>query len=101
MPEATARGFSVFYSKSERKVEPMRFHYLSLLLVLGLGAVLLGCVQADEKDKKEKKVVTTDSGLKYQDLKEGDGDEAKKGDEVQVHYTGWLKDGTKFDSNKA
>src|SRR5581483_4541672 len=48
----------------------------------------------------EPKVITTDSGLKYQDLKEGKGDKAKKGDTVEVHYTGWLeKDKTKFDSS--
>jgi FKBP-type peptidyl-prolyl cis-trans isomerase len=44
--------------------------------------------------------VTTKSGLKYEDLKEGSGDAAKSGDNVEVHYTGWLKDGTKFDSSK-
>ena len=38
--------------------------------------------------------------LKYEDLKEGDGDEAKKGTKVTVHYTGWLTDNTKFDSSK-
>ena len=65
---------------------------------------MLAAACADEKEKnkdnKESKVVTTDSGLKYQDLKEGTGDAAKKGDTVEVHYTGWLKDGTKFDSSK-
>jgi FKBP-type peptidyl-prolyl cis-trans isomerase len=45
-------------------------------------------------------VVTTSSGLKYEDQKEGLGDVAKKGDTVSVHYTGWLKDGKKFDSSK-
>jgi peptidylprolyl isomerase len=54
---------------------------------------------ADEKGNKEGKVVTTDSGLKYEDLKEGTGEPAKKGDTVEVHYTGRLKDGTKFDSS--
>jgi FKBP-type peptidyl-prolyl cis-trans isomerase FkpA len=44
--------------------------------------------------------VETKSGLKYEDLKEGTGAEAKKGDTVEVHYTGRLKDGKKFDSSK-
>jgi FKBP-type peptidyl-prolyl cis-trans isomerase FkpA len=43
---------------------------------------------------------TTPSGLTYQELTEGTGTEAKKGDDVSVHYTGWLMDGTKFDSSK-
>ena len=41
----------------------------------------------------------TDSGLKYEDLVEGDGDGAAAGQQVVVHYTGWLTDGTKFDSS--
>jgi len=46
------------------------------------------------------KVITTDSGLKYIDQKEGSGEAAKAGDKVHVHYTGWLKDGKKFDSSR-
>jgi FKBP-type peptidyl-prolyl cis-trans isomerase FkpA len=77
-----------------------------------LGASLiftLACSESDansqdkdkqDKDKKEEKVITTKSGLKYVDQKEGTGDEAKAGQIVEVHYTGWLKDGTKFDSSK-
>mgnify|MGYP001814702075 FL=1 len=41
----------------------------------------------------------TDSGLKYEDLAEGDGALASAGQEVVVHYTGWLSDGSKFDSS--
>ena len=37
-------------------------------------------------------------GVKMTDLKVGDGPEAKKGDTVAVHYTGWLSNGKKFDS---
>ena len=59
-------------------------------------------VETRTKDKNKTKkgqVVTTDSGLKYEDLKEGTGEAAKKGDTVEVHYTGWLARGKKFDSS--
>lgn len=42
---------------------------------------------------------TTDSGLKYFDIVEGDGDSPEAGQTVVVHYTGWLEDGTQFDSS--
>ena len=45
-------------------------------------------------------MVKTASGLEYEDQQQGTGDEAKKGDTVDVHYTGWLTNGTKFDSSK-
>ncbi len=46
------------------------------------------------------KGVTTPSGLHYEDIQAGKGEEAKAGDMVQVHYTGTLqKDGSKFDSS--
>ena len=45
-------------------------------------------------------VITTESGLKYEDLTEGTGTEAQAGKTVSVHYTGWLTDGQKFDSSK-
>ena len=46
------------------------------------------------------KTVTTDSGLKYVELKEGKGATPKTGQTVVVHYTGTLEDGTKFDSSR-
>ncbi len=42
----------------------------------------------------------TDSGLKYEDTVTGDGATAEAGQTVAVHYTGWLENGTKFDSSK-
>ena len=44
--------------------------------------------------------VTTESGLKYIVVKEGDGATPQKGNDVTVHYTGTLEDGTKFDSSR-
>jgi len=43
---------------------------------------------------------TTASGLMIEDLTVGTGDLASAGQKVTVHYTGWLTDGTKFDSSK-
>ncbi len=44
--------------------------------------------------------ITTDSGLVIEDINVGTGAEAGAGQHVSVHYTGWLTDGTKFDSSK-
>ncbi len=48
----------------------------------------------------ENPVVETDSGLRYIDVEAGDGPEAKAGDSVSVHYTGWLVSGRQFDSSR-
>ena len=50
-------------------------------------------------------MITTPSGLKFQDVKVGTGATAKAGNNVSVHYTGWLQNldgstGTKFDSSR-
>jgi FKBP-type peptidyl-prolyl cis-trans isomerase FkpA len=48
-------------------------------------------------------MITTATGLQYNDTLVGEGDEAKKGQSVTVHYTGWLfndgEKGAKFDSS--
>jgi FKBP-type peptidyl-prolyl cis-trans isomerase len=38
-------------------------------------------------------------GLRYLDLEVGDGEEARPGMMVQMHYTGWLADGSRFQSS--
>ena len=49
-------------------------------------------------------MITTPSGLQYEDTVVGSGAEAQKGNYVSVHYTGWLYEngqaGQKFDSSK-
>ena len=45
------------------------------------------------------KAVKKPDGLQYEDTKVGTGKEAKDGTSIAVHYTGYLTDGTKFDSS--
>jgi FKBP-type peptidyl-prolyl cis-trans isomerase FkpA len=45
-------------------------------------------------------LLITRSGLKYLDLLAGRGRAAGKGDTVEVHYTGWLSNGKKFNSSR-
>jgi peptidylprolyl isomerase len=54
-----------------------------------------------ENEIKERwpNAVTTESGLRYVVLEEGSGESPSKGTEVTAHYTGYLMDGTKFDSS--
>jgi len=47
----------------------------------------------------EEALTTTDSGLQYVIVEAGNGEAPQSGDLVQVHYTGTLEDGTKFDSS--
>ena len=71
------------------------------LVVLTTVAAPQSEASGDKKDGKggDAKEVTTASGLKYVDLKVGDGAEAKEGSKVKVHYTGTLENGKKFDSS--
>ncbi len=52
-----------------------------------------------EENAKKDGVITTESGLQYKVVQEGTGASPKETDEVTVHYTGTLIDGTKFDSS--
>jgi FKBP-type peptidyl-prolyl cis-trans isomerase FkpA len=56
-------------------------------------------------ERKPMSIITTASGLQYEEINVGAGDEAKAGSHVTVHYTGWLQNadgtaGSKFDSSK-
>lgn len=81
---------------------------LLVLIILVLSAnILLPAFAKEEKTavikqkeaSKEQKMMTTTTGLKYVDEVEGTGPSPAKGKKVKVHYTGWLTNGTKFDSS--
>jgi len=73
-------------------------------LVLSLCVAIL-CALLWSPSAMSATKVTTPSGLQYIDLTAGNGEVAKAGDQVSVHYTGWLQNpdgskGKKFDSSK-
>ncbi len=73
---------------------------LTLAVLIAATTTLAARAQdAKPAAEKEETTVTTASGLQYEDLKVGTGEEAKSGQTATVHYTGWLTDGTKFDSS--
>ena len=74
---------------------------MRLLLILAALALVLGCsAPAASGAASAGKEVKLADGLTYTDDQVGTGAEATSGKTVSVHYTGWLTDGTKFDSSK-
>jgi len=80
------------------------------MVVVLATVIAAGCERAPEtstapgaaakgEPATEEKVENTASGLKYVDVKVGTGTEPQPGKIAVVHYTGWLLDGTKFDSS--
>ena len=74
----------------------------AILALVVLAAVAAACSQSPAPGGSGDggNEVTTSSGLKYTDVKDGTGAQPRAGQTAVVHYTGWLLDGTKFDSSK-
>jgi peptidylprolyl isomerase len=63
-----------------------------------IGAIVFGMLIVGCK-MEQKQVVTTVSGLQYEEITEGTGATPQTGQTVVVHYTGTLTNGKKFDSS--
>ena len=70
---------------------------LGAVAIAGAGNASPDAAKSEKKD--DGKAVRLPDGLKYEDLKVGEGAQPKTGQKVQVHYTGWLTSGKKFDSS--
>jgi peptidylprolyl isomerase len=66
-----------------------------ILIALLTISLLEGCSKKVDKESE----ITTASGLKYVEIKEGTGPSPQSSQMVTVHYTGTLQDGKKFDSS--
>jgi len=71
---------------------------VALILVIACLVYYFGFYQKKSK-KEESGSLVYQQGLKIEILKEGNKQRADEGDTIVVHYTGWLEDGTKFDSS--
>ena len=67
---------------------------ISMAAVVGIYFLLQPKNQPENNQNKDMA-----QNLKVEVLKQGTGEEAKSGDRISVHYTGWLENGTKFDSS--
>jgi FKBP-type peptidyl-prolyl cis-trans isomerase len=67
-------------------------------IIMGSGEPVHHGVKIDKPTPVEN-YQKSSTGLEFADLKVGNGKAAAKGDEVLVHYTGWLKSGKRFDSS--
>ncbi len=74
-------------------MKSLSFSSLVAMLVLTFSLGVGGSMAENNQE------VTTPSGLKYVDQVVGTGDAAVAGKTVNVHYTGWLENGKKFDSS--
>jgi FKBP-type peptidyl-prolyl cis-trans isomerase len=76
---------------------------LAVVTLLAQTATKKSATPARPNTKTQAKVtgdgVKTPSGLQYWDIRVGNGEIAKEGHRVRVHYTGWLTTGKKFDSS--
>lgn len=92
----TRNVFSTVYRAISDSLLPL----MLFLIVLGQPA-MTAIARAQSSQSTDAEWVDLKGGLRYLDLELGEGErEARPGRTVQVHYTGWLEDGTQFQSSR-
>ncbi len=79
----------------------MKLSRMTLIMTLLVFTSILGggSIMTTSGQQSTGQEITTSSGLKYVDQVVGTGDVAIAGKTANVHYTGWLENGKKFDSS--
>lgn len=72
----------------------------ALALVCFTAGGFSACATQKESQEKPMHQEQALTGLKIEEIKVGTGAQPAQGDKISVHYTGWLTNGTKFDSSK-
>ena len=96
--------------RTEREAKRRRDHNVAAMMgIVALVAIMamMSCAVSKHTSSGVTQNIPTsqgtsqrDSQLRIENLSIGTGPEAKVGDRISVHYTGWLADGTKFDSSR-
>jgi FKBP-type peptidyl-prolyl cis-trans isomerase len=83
-------------SAQSKTSKSFNYKIVVIILAVAVAASVVAYVVARKSGPAE---VTTPSGLKYSDLKVGDGPSPKMGQTVRVHYIGWLENGKEFNNS--
>ncbi|MCC7527472.1 MAG: FKBP-type peptidyl-prolyl cis-trans isomerase [Candidatus Melainabacteria bacterium] len=73
---------------------------LTILFAPATGMEAKSLFSKEKNKLAQAQGVTTPSGLRYNDVVVGNGPAPRQGQRVSVHYTGWLTNGSKFDSSR-
>mgnify|MGYP001298270886 FL=1 len=97
-------GIQDVFEQRELKINPQEANGLIKTYLEEANTAAYGEIKAQgiaflEENKNKEGVLSTETGLQYEIIKEGTGDKAGATDTVTVHYHGTLIDGTVFDSS--
>jgi peptidylprolyl isomerase len=95
---ASASGSSPNLAHAPGRRKNFNTKVVAIVLIVAVAAAIVAYVVANRKGQAGSEI-TTASGLKYSDLKVGEGATPKLGQTVQVHYIGWLENGREFNNS--